>query len=151
VAVVVPRPEDLTLADTSSYVVPALPACVRRRHSRVDEFLIPMNPQASQVSALAAQLRRYDLIIIGTINAATHPGQAELVNAVLEQGPPTVVVALRLPYDLAAFPQAPTYACTYSILPPSMEAVTAALWGEIPFPGQLPVSIPSMVEGAARA
>jgi beta-N-acetylhexosaminidase len=151
VAVVVPRPEDLTVADTSSYTVPALPAAVRRRHPRVDEFLIPMNPPASQIGTLAAQLRRYDLLIVGTINAATHPGQAAFVNAVLEQGSPTIVIALRLPYDLAAFPQAPTYACTYSILPPSMEAIAEALWGQIPFSGQLPVSIPSMVEGAAHA
>jgi len=50
-------------------------------------------------------------------------------------------VAMRLPYDLAAFPAAPAYVCTYSILPPSMEAAADALWGKSSFPGQLPVTV----------
>ena len=46
-----------------------------------------------------------------------------------------------MPYDLAAYPGVETYACTYSILPPSMEALAEALWGRIPFVGTLPVSL----------
>ena len=42
---------------------------------------------------------------------------------------------------LAAYPGVETYACTYSILPPSMEALAEALWGRIPFRGTLPVSL----------
>ena len=57
---------------------------------------------------------------------------------------PTVLVAMRLPYDLMAFPQAATYVCTYSLLEPSMRALAAAMFGEIPFQGRLPVSIPSL-------
>jgi beta-N-acetylhexosaminidase len=49
-----------------------------------------------------------------------------------------------MPYDLSAYPTAPTYACTYNILPPSMDALARALLGHIPFAGQLPVSIPGL-------
>jgi beta-N-acetylhexosaminidase len=142
VAVVVPRPEDLTPADTSSYVTPGLAAALRRYHEGVDEFVIAMNPDPTEVKSIRERLRGYDLAIIGTINATAHRGQADLVNAVIKQTTPLIAVALRMPYDLAAYPQVSTYACAYSILPPAMEALAAALWGRVPFRGQLPVSIP---------
>jgi beta-N-acetylhexosaminidase len=47
-----------------------------------------------------------------------------------------------MPYDLAAYPEASTYICTYSILPPSMEALAEALFGRIAFSGALLVTIP---------
>jgi beta-N-acetylhexosaminidase len=51
---------------------------------------------------------------------------------------------MRLPYDLVAFPQAQTYVCTYSILEPSMQALAASLFGDQPFLGHLPVTIPGL-------
>ncbi|HLJ48320.1 MAG TPA: glycoside hydrolase family 3 protein [Bryobacteraceae bacterium] len=145
IAVVVPRPEDLTPADTSSYLIPGLAPAVRRHHPSVEEFVIAMNPSAAEVRQLREQLRSFDLVIAGTINADTHRGQAGLITALLKQSTPTIAVALRMPYDIWAYPLAPVYACTYSILQPSMDALADALWGLIPFPGQLPVSIPEGV------
>ena len=142
IAVVVPRPEDLTPADTSSYVTPALAAALRHYHPHVDEFFIAMNPGMSEVKSMREKLKSYDLAVVGTINATAHRGQADLVNALLKQGTPLIAVALRMPYDLAVYREAPTYACTYSILPPAMEAIAAALWGRIPFGGKLPVTVP---------
>jgi hypothetical protein len=50
-----------------------------------------------------------------------------------------VTIALRTPWDLPSYPSARTHICSYGILPPTMEAVAAALVGEIPFSGRLPV------------
>jgi beta-N-acetylhexosaminidase len=141
VAVVVPRPEDLTPADTSSYLVPGLAAAVRRRHPGAEEFIIGMSPSAADVRQLLGTLAAHDLVIVGTINAAPRSGQGALVRALLGQRTPTIAVALRMPYDVAAYPGVETYACTYGILPPSMEALAEALWGRIPFRGTLPVSL----------
>ncbi|MBE3073730.1 MAG: glycoside hydrolase family 3 protein, partial [Actinobacteria bacterium] len=69
------------------------------------------------------------------------PAQAALAVAVLASGKPTVTVALRTPWDLLAYPSARTHICSYGILPPSMEALAAALLGETPFVGRLPVDI----------
>jgi beta-N-acetylhexosaminidase len=142
VAVLVPRPEDLTPADTSSYLIPTLAAAIRRHHPRVEEIVMPMAPSASEVRALRARLADCDLAVIGTINATVQRGQADLVEAVVKQGTPTIAVALRTPYDLKAYPAVKTYACTYSILPPSMEALADALFGKAAFEGRLPVSLP---------
>jgi len=143
-AVIVPRPADLTPADTSSYIVPALADAVRHYHPTVDDIIAPLNPSDADVAALRQRVSGCDHVIVGTINAAAHPGQAALVNTLLADGIPTTVVALRLPYDLLAFLVAPTYLCTYGILGPSMEALAGALFGQIPCRGQLPVSIPGL-------
>ena len=142
IAVAIPRPEDLTPADTSSYVKPVLADALRRYHPRVDEFSFGMSPASEEIGGLSERLAKYEVVILGTINATAHPGQAELVKKLIKQGTRVITVALRMPYDLAVYPAASTYVCTYSILPPSMDALAEALFGRIAFTGSLPVTIP---------
>jgi beta-N-acetylhexosaminidase len=142
IAVAIPRPQDLTPADTSSYVKPVLGDAIRRYHRRVDEFSFAMSPAEEEIGALSERLAKYDVVVLGTINAAAHPGQAELVKKLIRPGTRLITVALRMPYDLAAYPATPTYVCTYSILPPAMEALAEALFGRTAFAGVLPVTIP---------
>ncbi len=101
-----------------------------------------MSPASEEIGELSERLAKYDVVIVGTINATAHPGQAELVKKLIKQGTRVITVALRMPYDLAVYQAASTYVCTYSILPPSMEALAEALFGRIAFTGSLPVTIP---------
>ena len=144
IATIVPRPINLTPADTSAYQVPSLARVMREYHQNIDEFEIPYAPDGREIADLIERLQGYDLIIFGTLNAYTCTEQAELVCQVLKLSIPTVLVALRLPYDLISFPEAGTYICTYSILEPSIQALAKALFGKIEFKGQLPVSIPGL-------
>lgn len=144
VAAVVPAPLDLTPADTSSHVAPTLAAALRAYHRQVDQYIFPYSPTGHQITALLELLKTYDLVVLGTLNAFRQKGQQKLVSEVLASGIPTVLVAMRLPYDLMAYPQAPTHVCTYSLLEPSMRALAAAMFGKVPFEGRLPVSIPSL-------
>jgi beta-N-acetylhexosaminidase len=134
-------PSDLTPADTSSAVRPTLAAALRRRHLRVDEILLPATPGLVDLAGLGERIAAYDLVIVGTFAAHLQPVHAELVAAALASGRPAVTVALRTPWDLAAYPSAGTHVCSYGVLPPSMEALAAALLGETPFVGRLPVAI----------
>jgi beta-N-acetylhexosaminidase len=143
-AVVVPKPIDLTPADTSSYVTPGLAAALREYHPNVDPFMISYAPDEQESVDVLERLRDYDILILGTLNAHASPGQADFVRQALKLGIPSVIVALRLPYDLTVFPEAQTYVCTYSILDPSMGALAKALFGQIAFQGHLPVSIPGL-------
>jgi len=144
VAVVVPRPVDLTPADTSSFVRIELADALRRRHCPVDEFLISINPDPAEIGALREALHPYFTVIVGTINAFQHRGQAELVRWLLAEKPEVIWAALRLPYDLQVAPEAPTYLCTYSILPPALDALAAVVLGEWEPRGHLPVTIPDL-------
>jgi beta-N-acetylhexosaminidase len=141
IVVVQSMPADLTPADTSSGVRPTLASALRRRLPGVDEILLPPVPGASDLAALRDRLAAADLVVVGTFAAHLQPAQAELAAAVLASGKPTVTVALRTPWDLLAYPMARAHVCTYGILPPTMEALVAALLGEAPFEGRLPVAI----------
>ena len=142
IAVIIPVPQDLTPADTSSYIQPKLAESIRAYHAQTDEFKIPYAPSMQETASVLEQAREYDFIVMGTINAYAEKKQAEFVRQLLQMGKPVIIIAMRLPYDLAAFPQAPTYVCTYSILEPSMRAVAKAVFGHSALTGRLPVSIP---------
>lgn len=146
IAVIVPTPQDLTPADTSSYVQPRLADFVREYHARTDGFNISFAPDEQEVASMLESMRGYDVIVAGTLNAYAGEKQAEFVRQLLRSGKPVVVVAMRLPYDLAAFPQASTFLCTYSILEPSMRAAGQVLFGFREAKGRLPVSIPGLYE-----
>ncbi len=139
---VMPRPTDLTPADTSSMVRPGLASAIRTRHRATTELLVNQEPTPSEIGAVLGAAADHDLIVAGTIDAG--PGQAELVRSLVATGRPVVSVALRTPYDLARYPSAGTYVCTYGIHPASMEALAAALFGEAPMTGRLPAAVPGL-------
>lgn len=141
IAVVQSMPADLTPADTSSTVVPTLASALRRRLAGVEEILLPGAQGEADSAGLGERLATFDLVVVGTFSAHLQPAQAVLAATVLASGKPTVTVALRTPWDLLAYPAARTHICSYGILPPSMEALAAALLGEAPFAGRLPVDI----------
>ncbi len=142
VLVVMPRPIDLTPADTSSYVEPGLANAIGRHHPAVTELVVSAHPTPGEIELVVEQAGQHDVLIVGTIDANREQG--DLVQRALATGRPVVGIALRTPYDLALFPELPTYLCTYGIHPPSLEAVAAALFGGANFPGHLPVSIPGL-------
>jgi beta-N-acetylhexosaminidase len=151
IGVILPKPADLTPADTSSYVKPGLAAALRRYHENVAEIILPHEPEGADIEGVIQQLPNYDLVICGTLNASESNGQTKLVCRLLQSGVPTILAALRLPYDLQAFPEAPTYLCTYSLMEPSMQALANALFGHLPCTGRLPVSIPGLYPVGYRA
>jgi beta-N-acetylhexosaminidase len=141
IAVVQSMPADLTPADTSSTVTPTLASALRRRLPGVEEILLPAAPDGAEIAGLGPRLATVDLVVVGTFSAHLQPEQAALGAQVLATGKPTITVALRTPWDLLAYPSARSHVCSYGILPPTMEALAAALLGESPFEGRLPVEI----------
>jgi beta-N-acetylhexosaminidase len=68
--------------------------------------------------------------------------QQKLVKDLLATGKTVIVVAVRDPYDIAYFDQAPTYLATYGFAAVSMESLAKVLYGQIAPAGKLPVDIP---------
>ena len=66
------------------------------------------------------------------------------MEALLATGRPVVTVALRTPWDLTAYPAAGTHVAAWGILPPTLRALSACLFGAIPFRGRVPVRLPSL-------
>jgi beta-N-acetylhexosaminidase len=141
IAVVMPRPTDITPADTSSAERAGLASAIRRRHTQVTEHVVAPDPDDAEIAAVVSATRGEDLLVVATAAASLQPGQSRLARALLATGRPTVTVALRTPWDLLTYPESTTHACTYSLLEPSLEALAGALFGERGFPGRLPVRI----------
>lgn len=162
VAVVAPVPVDLTPAETASYLRLSLADALRGRGLHVGEFVAPLDPTPAQAAALAYAVRDHDIVIVGTFDGFGRLGQADLVRAVVGAEPsggwvgrfgsvpgqsaaranrPVIAVALREPYDVERYPEAPVGICTYGIQPPQMEALADALLGRILFRGTLPVAL----------
>jgi beta-N-acetylhexosaminidase len=144
IAAIMPTPTDQTPADTSSTVTPGLAAAIRTYHPAVDEIVVDHAPSTDEIAAIRERVRDHALIVVGTTAALGERGQAALVEALLAAGPPVVTVALRTPFDLAAYPLSRVHASSYGLLPPSLEALGAALFGRVGFPGRLPAAIPGL-------
>jgi beta-N-acetylhexosaminidase len=138
--IVMPRPADLTPADTSAAEPVPLAAAIRRRHAATDELMVSPSPTPAEVSAVRAAATTASVVIVGTVSASLDPAQVALVEAVLGTGRPTITVAFRTPWDLAAYPAAGSHLCTYSLTQPSCEALAAACFGELSPVGRLPVA-----------
>jgi beta-N-acetylhexosaminidase len=144
VAAIQATPTDQTPADTSSAVAPGLAAALAERFGAVEEHVVAHAPSADEIAAVRAAVADHGLVVVGTTAALTVPGQAALVDALLGLEAPLVTVALRAPFDLAAYPRSRTHVATYGILPPTLRALAAALAGEAPFEGRLPAAIPGL-------
>jgi beta-N-acetylhexosaminidase len=106
----------------------------------------PTDTERAMVMQLAGDGRT---VVVGTSDAASNPNQAKLVKALLEARAPTIVVAMRGPYDLMAFPEASTYLVTYGGNPPAMEALVNLLLGKAAPQGKLPVDLPGLYSRGA--
>ncbi len=137
---VMPRPRALTPADTSDSVAPGLAAALRARWPDVEEVVTSHPPTDAEIAAVATRARLADVIVVGTLSASADPWQIGLVEALLATGRPVVTAALRTPWDLDAYPASRTHLAAYGVLEPTLAALTAALFGDIPFRGRLPVA-----------
>jgi len=101
-------------------------------------------PTAAEIQLVLGTARDGRTVIVTTSDANRTPAQVALINALLEAGVPTVIIAVRNPYDLMAFPEATTYLLSYGNNPPALEALVKVLRGEILPQGKLPVEIPGL-------
>lgn len=141
IAVITPETHDLTPADTSSSVRIALAEALRKRHPRTQLFELPHHVSDEALRAILQATAGADIVVVGTLAANQDARQAELVQALHARGQRLIVVALRTPYDLSAFPMIDTYLCAYGIRPVTTEAVARVLFGEIEARGVLPCSL----------
>jgi beta-N-acetylhexosaminidase len=103
-------------------------------------------PNDATIAAAVAQAQASDQVVVATNKAWTNAGQQNLVKQLVATGKPVVVVAVRDPYDIAYFTDAPTYLATYSTTAISVESLARVLFGEVQPAGLLPVAIPTAAD-----
>ncbi|OYO00028.1 beta-N-acetylhexosaminidase [Enemella evansiae] len=112
------------------------------------------SPSDATIASVVAAAQTVDTVIVLTNKAwdtavtDKTAGQQKLVKQLLATGKSIIVVAVRDPYDIAYFDQAPTYVATYSYSPVTPPSLVRVLTGEVNPQGKLPVDIP--VAGAPQ-
>ncbi|MCA9913870.1 MAG: hypothetical protein KC496_11000, partial [Anaerolineae bacterium] len=144
-AVVTITPKNLTPADTSADAQIRLAEAVQKR--RPDAKAFPLSYQAGkdELRSILEATHDFDKVIVGTIGADKDESQAEFVNALIARDQQPIVIALRTPYDLVAFPGVDTYLCAYGLRDVTTEAVARVLFGEIEATGVLPCALPGLL------
>jgi len=102
---------------------------------------VSTNPTDAEIAAAVAAARQADATVVLTMNAGDYAGQVKLVKALQATGKPVIVAAVRNPYDIARFPDVPTYLATYSYKTVALESLARVLTGEVAPKGKLPVDI----------
>ena len=138
---VMPRPADLTPADTSSYVAPGLASALRRHYPDVEEIVVEQEPDAGSIAAVRERVAGDGAVVIGTIDGHRQPAQLALLAAIAATGVPTIALAMRGPWDVTGYPAGVTSLATYSILPGSLDALADVLASETGATGRLPVGL----------
>jgi beta-N-acetylhexosaminidase len=80
----------------------------------------------------------------GTV--ALPENQTNFVKQIIALKKPVAVIAFGSPYLIRQFPEAQNYVVTYAIEEVAQTAAVRAMFGEVPFSGKLPVSVPGIFE-----
>ncbi len=146
VLVIVPRIQDLTGVEERGLHATGLGAALAEVGFDVEERTYPLAVQATEAERLLQDPARWDAVLVGTYRAwePRYAGQVHLVRRAWEfnLGRPTVVVALREPYDLGEMPDGPALLAAYGTTAVSLRALAEVLAGRTPADGRLPVGVP---------
>jgi beta-N-acetylhexosaminidase len=127
---------------TGASITPALAERMAARGLAATAYNTGTAPSDAAIASAVAQAQQSDQVVVSTNKAWTSAGQQKLVKQLVATGKPVVVVAVRDPYDIAYFTDAPTYLATYSTTAISTESLARVLFGEVQPGGLLPVTIP---------
>ena len=125
-----------------------LAADIARRGATAQVAPTSTNPTDAQIAGAVSQAQSSDAVVVLTMNAASNPQQAKLVQALRDTGKPVVVAAVRNPYDIAEFPDVTSYLATYSYKDVALESLAKVLLGETSPVGRLPVDVPTKADPA---
>lgn len=147
-------PATMLVAGVERAETEALATAAKDRGTRATALVTGAQPSDERIDDAVARAGEHEVTVVLT-QRATHPAadpdgrQAALVRRLLQAGRQVMVAAVRDPYDIAAFPEAPVYLATYSATDVAMEALARVVYGETAPSGRLPVAVPA-ADGAGE-
>jgi beta-N-acetylhexosaminidase len=112
---------------------------ILREHSNNVSLLAAASPD--DYEKLLQKTSEHDIVIVATVNAHLDEGQANIVRFLIDNRRQVIVIAVRNPYDLQAFPRLKTFLATYEYTRPALLAASRVIFGESEARGRLPVSV----------
>jgi beta-N-acetylhexosaminidase len=126
-------------------VAPTVAAALSAYLPRVREVIVRPGElaAASRLAAIEAAAAA-ELVILATRDAYVWPDECDLIARIAGSDRPTLLVALRNPYDLDALPRTTGAVAAYADVPQTLEALADALTGRAGWPGSLPIELARM-------
>lgn len=144
VLLIYPESKIFTLVEDERYTTHALGEAIRQHHTNVQEYSISTKPTDSEVEEVMKLVGDVKVVIFGTMNAHLIEDQAQLIRKLAMTGKSVIVIAMRNPYDLAAFPMVNAFLATYEYTLPSLNVASDIIFGARKPNGKLPVTIPEI-------
>jgi beta-N-acetylhexosaminidase len=134
------------------YWYSSIPTAIQSNGRTVDfvGYSVPLSgpvPEGSTLRALPDRASGYDAVVVCTYDAYLSQirfedtAQFEMVQGFLESEVPTIVIALKSPYDLLGFPSVGTYLVTFGTTPGQLSMVADVLFGKEEATGVMPVEL----------
>lgn len=127
---------------------------IQRRAAQAKIFRLDPRTTKDEYENILAQAKNFDSIIVapfvkraalkGTV--ALPENQTKFVREMLGLKKPVGIIAFGSPYLIRQFPEAKNYVVTYAIEEVAQNAAVRTMFGEVPFTGKLPVSVPGIFE-----
>jgi beta-N-acetylhexosaminidase len=125
---------------------------VKRRAAAARFLRADPRTVTAEYNAMLGECTKADAVIVaafvkraaGKGTVALPDAQAEFVRRIVATGRPVAVIAFSGPYLIKQFPEASVYATAYAIEDVAQAAAVRAIFGEVPFKGRLPVSVPGL-------
>ena len=146
IVVLSPRRNNSSMVEDRYYSDDVLTDIISQYHTNVKTLSIASGAVENACRKLLQTTSESDIFVIATVNAHLDESQAELVRYLILSGRRMIVIAVRNPYDLQAFPQLRTYLVTYEYTRPALVAAVRILFGERQARGHLPVSVPGLLD-----
>jgi beta-N-acetylhexosaminidase len=148
-----PGPRKVLVAGWGVGTTQTMAAALAARGATTQVLESGTTPSSGAIDLAVQSAQGADLVVVSTNNAyavsastgqptASAVAQTRLVRALLATEKPVVVAAMRNPYDVASFAEAPTVLDTYGYTTHQVESLVRVLFGEVNPVGRLPVSIP---------
>ncbi|MDQ3712506.1 MAG: glycoside hydrolase family 3 protein [Acidobacteriota bacterium] len=127
---------------------------IMRRAPKAKTVRLDPRSTRDEYEKVTEQAKQFDSIILapfvkraalkGTV--ALPENQTKFVREMIDLKKPVAVVAFGSPYLIRQFPEVKTYVVTYAIEEVAQTAAARKMFGEVPFTGKLPVSVPGIFE-----
>lgn len=141
--VVSPALGPLTAAEDGAAAGDRFADSIRAFHPMTELASFELVPSRDDFNRVSKAIEGARAVVMGTCNAHLYGEQARLVREVAAAGRPTVLVALRNPYDVELYPSRAAGLAAYGSDNHTLAAVARVIFGELPPRGKLPVALNS--------
>jgi len=103
---------------------------------------VDAQPTEAQIADLVQMAREDCTVIVAVYDVSANSQQIKLIQGLVDEGIPVIVLASRNPFDVMKVPEAATVLISYGLNPPVREALAEVLAGKLQPSGLLPIDLP---------